>query len=208
MINCLFFGDSITYGEYDGILGGWVDDLKRIFHKMYNNEQIEKVNIFNLGIGGENTNGLLGRMEIEISARLSPDKNFIFLSYGANDLVIHDNVEITTPQGFENNICHAIRIADKYADKIFLVKILPISSKIDGVISESGKLRTNERIVRYNDILQSISHAHKIELIDCHSLVLNHVEEYISIDGIHPNDKGYKIISEKVETMLLRYVSP
>lgn len=25
----LFFGDSITYGEYDGVFGGWVDILKR-----------------------------------------------------------------------------------------------------------------------------------------------------------------------------------
>lgn len=29
MTKCLIFGDSITYGENDGVLGGWVDDFKK-----------------------------------------------------------------------------------------------------------------------------------------------------------------------------------
>lgn len=32
----LFFGDSITYGEYDGVFGGWVDIVKRYALQKYN----------------------------------------------------------------------------------------------------------------------------------------------------------------------------
>lgn len=86
MTNCLFFGDSITYGEYDGILGGYVEILKRYCHAEFYNNNANEVNCFNLGIGGETTEGLIKRFEIEIKARLSPDENLIFFFYGANDL--------------------------------------------------------------------------------------------------------------------------
>lgn len=59
MINCLCFGDSITYGEYDGVSGGWTDILKRYFHSRFINENIEELNVFNLGIGGETTDGIV-----------------------------------------------------------------------------------------------------------------------------------------------------
>ena len=49
MTTCLFFGDSIIYGEYDGVSGGWVDILKRYCHARYH-ENEKEVNIFNLGI--------------------------------------------------------------------------------------------------------------------------------------------------------------
>lgn len=59
MINCLCFGDSITYGEYDGVSGGWTEILKRYFHSRFINENIEELNVFNLGIGGETTDGIV-----------------------------------------------------------------------------------------------------------------------------------------------------
>jgi lysophospholipase L1-like esterase len=34
----LFFGDSITYGEYDGVFGGWVDILKDMPFKNFMKE--------------------------------------------------------------------------------------------------------------------------------------------------------------------------
>ena len=80
MTNCLFFGDSITYGEYDGILGGYVEILKRYCHAEFYNNNANEVNCFNLGIGGETTEGLMKRFEVETKARLSPDENLIFFS--------------------------------------------------------------------------------------------------------------------------------
>ncbi len=82
----LFFGDSITYGEYDGVFGGWVDILKRYALQKFHEGNGDELILFNLGIGGETTEGLLKRMPVELEARNSADGNLIFISYGANDL--------------------------------------------------------------------------------------------------------------------------
>lgn len=206
MTNCLFFGDSITYGEYDGILGGWVDHLKRFCHGKYYHENANEVNVFNLGIGGENTEGLITRIENEIKARLSPDANLVFLLYGANDLAIKKNEEAVSIEQFEKNITHSIEISSKFTNEIFLLNILPISSKIDGITVSSGKLRTNSCVSQYNQVLEKIAVSKNVTLIDINTLLSQNIEEYLSKDGVHPNEKGYKQISEFIKPIIEPYL--
>ena len=205
MTNCLFFGDSITYGEYDGILGGWVDILKRYCHARYN-EKDNEVNIFNLGIGGETTEGLLNRIDVESTSRKSPEENVIFLSYGANDLAIKENEQVVPPEKFTANLQTAVSKAKKTTSHIFLVSIIPISKRIDGIIVASGKLRTNENVTTYNAIIAEIASKNNIEYIDLHSIFLEDKENLISNDGVHPNEKGYQLISEFVKPILTKYL--
>lgn len=206
MTNCLFFGDSITYGEYDGILGGWVDHLKRYCHLKYYNENANEVNVFNLGIGGETTDGLRLRFEIETKARLSPDENLIFFLYGANDLAIKNNQEIVALVKFHQNLHNVVTIAKKYTTNIFLISILPISKTIDGSIVASGKLRTNNRIVLYNTKLQEIAHEESINYVDIHTDFCKKTETLISKDGVHPNEEGYAFISTIIKPLLEKYL--
>ena len=65
----LFFGDSITYGEYDGVFGGWVDILKRYALQKFHEGNGDELILFNLGIGGETTEGLLKRIPHELAAK-------------------------------------------------------------------------------------------------------------------------------------------
>src|SRR5688572_27763446 len=95
----LFFGDSITYGEYDGVFGGWVDILKRYALQQFHEGKDELI-LFNLGIGGETTEGLLKRMPYELSARNAADGNIVFIAYGANDLAAKDGVQMVNPEQF------------------------------------------------------------------------------------------------------------
>ena len=74
----LFFGDSITYGEYDGVFGGWVDILKRYALQKYNEGGNELI-LFNLGIGGETSQGLVKRIQNEMTARNAEDGNIVFI---------------------------------------------------------------------------------------------------------------------------------
>jgi acyl-CoA thioesterase I len=57
----LFFGNSITYGEYDGVFSeaGW--DLKRCALQKYN-EGSEELTFYNLDVGDETTEGLIRRI--------------------------------------------------------------------------------------------------------------------------------------------------
>ncbi len=117
MIYGLFFGDSITYGEYDGVFGGWIDILKRYALQKYNEGSNELI-LFNLGIGGETTEGLLKRIPYEMKARNSTDGNIIFLGYGANDLAKKEETQLVNPEQFKTNIETAVQNAKQYSKDI------------------------------------------------------------------------------------------
>ena len=101
--------------------------------------------------------GLLKRLEPESKSRKSPDENLIFLGYGANDLAIIDKEQVVRPEIFRENLQLAVTKAKETTDHIFLISILPVSSRIDGITVSSGKMRTNENIVVYNELINEIA---------------------------------------------------
>lgn len=202
----LFFGDSITYGEYDGVFGGWVDILKRYALQKFHEGNGDELILFNLGIGGETTEGLLKRVPHELEARNSADGNIIFLSYGANDLAIKDGKQVVEPEKFKNNITTAVNHARQFSNEIYLVSILPFSEGVDGVLVSSGKLRTNEEVIVYNQILKDLAAEHSLGYIDFYSAFLEDKEILLSADGVHPNEKGYGMMAEVAIPIIEKYL--
>jgi len=205
MIYGLFFGDSITYGEYDGVFGGWIDILKRYALQKYNEGSNELI-LFNLGIGGETTEGLLKRIPYEMKARNSTDGNIIFLGYGANDLAKKEETQLVNPEQFKTNIETAVQNAKQYSKDIYLVSILPISENIDSEVSPTGKVRTNEDVLIYNQILKNIASENSLNYIDFHSVFLQDKEILLSKDGVHPNEKGYGMMAEIAIPIIEKYL--
>ncbi|WP_077416400.1 SGNH/GDSL hydrolase family protein [Chryseobacterium sp. JV274] len=202
----LFFGDSITYGEYDGVFGGWVDILKRYALQQFHEGNGDELILFNLGIGGETTEGLLKRIPHELNARNSADGNIIFLSHGANDLAVKEGVQIVDPEKFKSNMSAAIAYAKEYSNEIYLVSILPFSEKIDGVVVSSGKKRINEDVVVYNKILKDLAAEHSLGYIDFYAAFLEDKEILLSADGVHPNEKGYGMMAEVAIPIIEKYL--
>lgn len=201
----LFFGDSITYGEYDGVFGGWVDILKRYALQKYNEGSNELI-LFNLGIGGETTEGLIKRISNEIQARNSEEGNIVFIGYGANDLAIKDGVQTVEPERFKANITAAVQKAKQYAEDIYLISILPVARKIDGVQVASGKLRSSVEILRYNQLLKEVADENTLQYLDFYSGFADDKEILLSRDGVHPNEKGYGIIAEMAIPVIEKYL--
>ena len=206
MIYGLFFGDSITYGEYDGVFGGWVDILKRYALQKYNEGNTNELILFNLGIGGETTEGLIKRLPHEMKARNSAEGNLVFIGYGANDLAVKEGIQLINPEKFKANIELAIQDAKLYSGDIYLVSILPFSEKIDGNISATGKIRTNENVLIYNQILKDIATENALAYIDFYSAFLEDKEILLSKDGVHPNEKGYGIMAEIAIPIIEKYL--
>lgn len=205
MIYGLFFGDSITYGEYDGVFGGWVDILKRFALQKFH-EGGNEVIVYNLGIGGETTDGLIKRISHELGARNSAEGNFIFIAYGANDLAIKDGKKMVTPEQFITNIQKAIQEAKQFTNEVYLVSILPFSKNVDGVQVASGKLRTNGEVLIYNKILQDIAVENSLIYIDFYTAFLQDKEILLSQDGVHPNEKGYGTMAELAIPIIEKYL--
>ncbi|MFZ4929297.1 SGNH/GDSL hydrolase family protein [Chryseobacterium sp. Mn2064] len=202
----LFFGDSITYGEYDGVFGGWVDIVKRYALQSFHEGNGDELILYNLGIGGESTEDLLKRMPNELSARNSPDGNIIFISYGANDLAEKEGVKIVNAEQFKKNITAAVQYARPFSDHIYLVSILPFAQKVDGVVVSSGKLRTNDEVIVYNQILKDIVAEESLTYIDFYSAFLEDKEILLSADGVHPNEKGYGMMAEIAIPIIEKYL--
>lgn len=205
MIYGLFFGDSITYGEYDGVFGGWVDILKRYALQQFHEGKNELI-LFNLGIGGETTEGLLKRMPHELAARNSAEGNIVFIGYGANDLAIKDGSQLVRPDQFRDNIKTAVQHAKQYSRDIYLVSILPFSEKVDGVESATGKLRINGDVLIYNQILKDTAAESALNYIDFYAALAEDKEILLSADGVHPNEKGYGIMAETAIPIIEKYL--
>ncbi|MGV0754938.1 SGNH/GDSL hydrolase family protein [Empedobacter brevis] len=206
MTNCLFFGDSITYGEYDGVLGGYVDILKRYCHAEFYQNNTNEINCFNLGIGGETTEGLIKRFEIEVQARYSPDENLIFFLYGANDLAEKNNVELVSLSDFEANLSQMISHAKEFTKNVYLISILPISKTVDGIKVPERKFRTTQKIELYNQKLKELAAQNDVEFIDIFSSFDANKEVFLSKDGVHPNEKGYDFIATQIKPILEKYL--
>lgn len=206
MTNCLFFGDSITYGEYDGNFGGWVDILKRYCHKNLMEHKAQEVSVFNLGIGGETTEGLLKRFATEAESRRSSGETLIFFAYGANDLVLREgNAPEVSLSSYIENLTLAVNQALKITQKIFLISILPVSDAVDGVLSPTGKIRTNVRVQKYNNALQGLCHNSSLQYINLYEHFSPHKEQLLSQDGVHPNSEGYQLIANTLQPLLANY---
>ena len=201
----LFFGDSITYGEYDGVFGGWVDILKRYALQKYNEGSNELI-LFNLGIGGETTEGLTKRIPYEMAARNAADGNIIFIAYGANDLAAKNGIKLVNSEQFKTNIETAVQQAKQYSNDIFLVSILPFSEKVDKIIQPTGKIRYNDDVLIYNQILKDIAVENSLSYIDFYSGFLEDKEQLLSRDGVHPNEKGYGWMAEEVIPIIDKYL--
>ncbi|MDR0229811.1 MAG: SGNH/GDSL hydrolase family protein [Flavobacteriaceae bacterium] len=204
--NCLFFGDSITFGEYDGVHGGWVDALKRYSYDKFYNEGKNEVNVYNLGIGGESTEGLLKRLKIEIEARTTIGTNLVFFFYGANDLVVRNGLNTMEVEQFATNLKEAIAIAHGIGAEVCLISVLPIADAVEGIASSTGKVRTTDRILLFNEKGKAIAKECKVDYVDLYNDFWKCKEEWLSRDGVHPNEKGYAWISEKMKVYIDRHL--
>ncbi len=152
--------------------------------------------VYNQGIPGDTTTGVLNRLEYVI--RLRPKK--IVLNVGLNDYMFtnHDSVDVY------NNI---LKIAKKLHDgiddlKLYIVNMTPIniSRFPDQIFVKYRGLYDTDDL---NDMLLECKQLTVINLYE--QLVDSHHELIFELtkDGIHLNDDGYKIYLEILQKNLV-----
>lgn len=143
-------------------------------------ELFENPNIKNRGIGGDDTEGVLERLDEVV--RSHPEK--IFIMIGTNDLAYGKSVD----QIIENYKLILRRIEEASPEtKIFIQSVLPTEDAIHTT-------RKNSDIMEINKKLQEIADENKIPYIDLFgpfSTPDNKLNLDFSIDGLHLNGKGY-----------------
>ena len=175
--NYLFLGDSIT-DFYD-------------LDKYY-----EGLPVVNSGISGNTTKDILNDMKNRVY-NYNPSK--VFLLIGINDLgnqksaneIVSNIKEIIT------NIKTNKPDADIYIESIF-----PINKKIKkGLI----KVKDNDNVIEVNRMLKKYCNEKGYTYINIYNKLLdedgNFSEEFTD-DGLHPNEKGYEIITKVLKKYL------
>ena len=95
MAQIFIFGASSTYGAWDE-KSGWADRLKQYFHqRVINSNDKDYFLVYNLGISGEDTRGLLRRINNDIKIRGDKDEENIILIWMITNDTVYNNKKKT-----------------------------------------------------------------------------------------------------------------
>ena len=167
----IMVGDSITAG------GKW-------------KEYFPTENIENFGISGDDSYGVLNRLDVVIAKK--PSK--VFLLIGVNDI---------------HKYCSDGQIIDNY--NLILWKLrqkLPNTEVyVQSILPTNGKFENNEDIKRLNAEIKRITTLTKNTYIDMYAKFLgadgNIKPEYV-VDGLHLNDAGYLVWARELSVFLFQ----
>src|SRR5690606_9397061 len=142
--------------------------------------------VSNRGIGGDNSFGVLARLEAVTA--LKPKK--LFLMIGVNDLGRGLPVEVIL-----NNYKRIIRHiqTESPRTKIYLQSVLPMNENKLNYDYLKGK---NVLVKQLNDGIRLIASEYKLEFINLHEIMADEsgeLREELTSDGIHLNTVAYKI---------------
>jgi lysophospholipase L1-like esterase len=173
----VFIGDSITqdYNVY---------------------EYFPKENVYNRGIGGDTSLGLLGRLQ-ESVFDLAP--KVVFILIGTNDFALLE----TSIEEISLRIKEIIRLIHIRLPhtQIYVQSVYPVNPNLD---SFSVGSRNNRNIKKLNASLKNIENC---TFIDLYSSLLDeegNLNPLYTVEGLHINAKGYEKITEILKEYLIK----
>jgi lysophospholipase L1-like esterase len=199
--NIVCIGDSNTYGHGDtGHTGGWPFYLGRSLGTRYGN--ISKV--FNLGIGGEKTADVVGRLG-EASLR-QPD--LLIVAVGVNDArswVNRPNLgPETSENGYRLEVANLLTRAQSVCPRVLVLAPMEVDEqKIAAVVTDGARWETST-VWRYSRILAELCQQADVAFLDLYTELSTAIAppkrftDYLD-DGLHPNAAGYQIVAALVE---------
>ena len=198
-MNIIVFGASQVYGFNDWKNGGWVQLLKSYVEKNSNFDDI----VYNLGISGDTSTGILRRFEKEMKPRLEIDgRNIIIISAGINDSQYsHGNKKkVRTPEyRYKKNIKKIIKVARKYAKNVFFVGIIPVDDKkVQPIPWAPDKSYAHDICKHYSKAAKGVCKRERVPFLDLFSILSEINYKKLLDDGLHPTSKGHKIIFKHV----------
>lgn len=208
-MNILVFGDSIALGLWDEN-GGWVGKLtKLLVGKALESELQEDYEVYNLGVSGDTTDGLLQRFEFETKQRLSDDETAIIFAIGINDSeYCHSTRQMKVlPEKFRRNLEELIGQAEKYASKIAFIGLTPVDeTKVDPIPWASDFSYRNEFVRRYDEIIKNVCRENNVVYLELFDSLMRSGFIELLADGVHPGGRGHEMIFKIVGRKLLNLI--
>jgi len=198
----LFFGDSIVQGFW-GVEGGWVERIRKHYDSIavQNLEGNMQPEIFNLGVDGDTTYGLLQRIENETKIRKWPkDPLCVVISIGSNDDSSKYNKQQILPNEFRNNLEKIITKLRPITDNIVLVGNTACDESKTTPVFWGDYYYTNARLQQSEQAMEAIASKFNIPYVPIFERFKDKLDvgENLLVDGVHPNDAGHQFIAELV----------
>lgn len=159
--------------------------------------------VYNRGIGGDTTVGLLNRMEESIYA-LNP--KLVVLLIGINDFEL---VKDSTPETIYNNIKLIVeKIRNNCPNtKIILESLYPVHKSDNPIIDQGSVMRKdNEKINQVNELIKNIPGVHYVNVHDHLLDENNELKIEYTMEGLHINSYGYRFISELLKEEIKKVI--
>ncbi|MDE6060891.1 MAG: hypothetical protein K2G31_05415 [Clostridia bacterium] len=165
--------------------------------EIYNTELFndETNTIYNRGISGDTSDKLLERL-YDNALNISPQTLVVLV--GTNDLSRKIKADTIL-----NNISAVIdRSKQANVDNIIICSLLPVNKSVNSQMVGSRK---NEDIIAINKALKNACEQKQVTFVDIYYLLVDkdgNFDARYTYDGLHPNVKGYEVITQALKNVL------
>lgn len=148
-------------------------------------------NVYNRGIGGDTSEGVLKRLNVSIFD-LKPKT--VFLMIGTNDLALLK----TTNEAIVMRIQSIVSKINDYDPKIqiYLLSILPVNETMD---PKTVLPRKNKDIDEINQQLKTLKHVKYIDFTSVFKDEEGRLKKEYSMEGLHLSPLGYKVLTDTLK---------
>lgn len=194
-----FFGSSSVYAMNDSTGAGYVGRF-RAWCQLQGHNTI----VYNLGIPGETTHGLIKRFLSEFTAR---NPELVVIHAGANDssrLGQAQNPNRVGTEEFTANIETLINQIENHAS-IALVSPIHVNETQNPHLGDTYYI--NADIEKYANSLGEIAQKHKLPFLNIFSnwQVADQYKNFLSPDGLHLNDSGHAALAQHFAVFFQKY---
>ncbi|MEE6250531.1 MAG: arylesterase [Bdellovibrionota bacterium] len=174
----LFLGDSLTagYGVADG--DSFVDLFKE---KIKSNEKLKHLKVINGAVSGSTTASCSQRLKWQLKSKL----NVVFIALGAND-----GLRGLPVKESKKNLEDCIKMAKKSKVEVLMAGML--------LPKNYGEKYRKEFSQMYSELVKK----YKVKFYPFLLKDVGGVSNLNQADGIHPNEKGHKIIFKNIYPFL------
>ncbi|WP_243387882.1 SGNH/GDSL hydrolase family protein [Bacillus kexueae] len=202
-LHIVALGDSLTRGIGDedgkGYVGFAVDELKQRTER--------EINVSNLAIRGLRSEELIQQLKESEVKRQIAQADVIMMTIGGNDLFQSGNIlrdlskeQISSTQDKFTENLHAIFQSIRSVNKTAVIYYVSLYNPFSEILEKE----TTTNIVREWNFHSAnvVSSYDNIIAVPTYDIFELHLEDYLYTDQFHPNGNGYKLMGERVASLI------
>ncbi|MGG5254183.1 GDSL-type esterase/lipase family protein [Neobacillus sp. SM06] len=197
-------GDSLTAGVGTGLFSpGFVQRFRR----MAEMELDEHVFVQIFAHPGFQTEDILAELDNEFVQEQIQEADIITITGGGNDLIqaARKYLQDQNEHDFSSALKQSMENFHKMMNKMTNLKKNSSKPYIVRIINLYNPFPTDplaaKWIKKFNQLIKSFSVKNKIAIVQIDKAFKDYEKEYLSIDGVHPNDVGHERIAESLHRL-------